>query len=162
MMHHDLKTLLLLARCGEPSAHMDRCSFCAEQYDLARDFLASAAEMMQDDPETGDPRFMGYAQEQYRLAAQTAGSLIPQYRLRRTWYLNNNAVILRVIEDTQRQQLTGFFIAAESEDQKMHIRFDGIDREFIPDINGVFEIGLSSIDIEPMSVTLHPAKDTGS
>ncbi len=162
MMHHDLKTLLHLARCGEPSVHMGACSFCREQYDLARDFLASAAEMMPADLDTSGSRRAAYSQVPYRLAAQTSTSMIPQYRLRRTWYLNNNAVILRVIEDTQRQILTGFFIAAQSEDQKLRIRFDGIDREFIPDTNGVFEIGLSSIDIEPMNVTLHPAKEIGS
>ncbi len=153
MEHHDLKTLLSLARRGEPSAHMHACSFCREQFALAMDFLSSAGEMMQESdavPSEGS----GYRQTAYRLAAQSSAAAVPQYRLRRTWYLNNNAAILRVIEDTLEQQLTGFFIAERSEDQHIRIRFDGIDREFVPDSNGVFEIGTSSIDIEPMKVIL--------
>ncbi len=150
MEHHDLKTLLSIARRGQPSAHMDACSFCREQYELALDFLSSAGEVM----ETPGIEDAGHRSVPYRLAAQTTASALPQYRLRRTWYLNNNAAILRVIEDTLEQQLTGFFIAERSEDQKIRIRFDGIDREFVPDSNGVFEIGTSSIDIEPMKVIL--------
>ncbi|MBE0643239.1 MAG: hypothetical protein IH600_04100 [Bacteroidetes bacterium] len=154
MEHHDLKTLLFFARNGQPSAHLDRCAFCREQFELAVDFLASAPEIFQDgEVEAGTEEF-SYRSTHYRLAAQSTTASAPQYRLRRTWYLNNNAVILRVIEDTQRQQLTGFFIAERSEDQHIRIRFDGIDREFVPDANGVFEIGTSSIDIEPMKVIL--------
>jgi hypothetical protein len=76
------------------------------------------------------------------------------FRLRRTWYLNNNSVVLRVIEDMQRKVLTGFLITEQFKSVQARIRFDGIDKEFIPDLNGVFEIGSANIDIEPMQVTV--------
>jgi hypothetical protein len=153
MEHHDLNTLLFLARRASPSAHMDDCCFCREQYELAIDFLSVAAGTGEDRAESAE---RGYPNPglQYRLAAQTGELMIPQFRLRRTWYLKNNAVILRVIEDTQQQRLTGFFIAEREEDRQLRIRFDGIDGDFMPDSNGVFEIGAASIDIEPMNVTL--------
>lgn len=154
MEHHNLITLLAMARLGRPSPHMETCSFCREQYELALDLL-SATEAMHEGAQHGAEREEHRMRpSSYRLAAQTADTLIPQFRLRRTWYLKNNAVILRVIEDTQRQLLTGFFIAERFEDQRLRIRFDGIERDFTPDNNGVFEIGAASIDIEPMNVTL--------
>ncbi len=154
MAHHDLTALLTLARQEKPSVHMESCSFCMEQYDLAVDFLTAAPEMLQSgerEEATDDVRHKAMP---YRLAAQTANTAIPQYRLRRTWYLDNNAAILRVIEDTVRKSLTGFFIGDHLGAPDIRIRFDGLEQEFVPDINGVFEIGVSEIDIEPMKVTL--------
>ena len=154
MEHHDAQALLTMARRGESSPHLSICSFCREQYEYALELLSTlsatgdAAEAR--DPK-GDPAMRPAA---YRLAAQTAEAAAPLFRLRRTWYLNNNAVILRVIEDTLRQQLTGFLIAEDERDRPQRIRFDGIEREFLPDRNGVFGIGAASIDIEPMTVTL--------
>ncbi|MBR9977906.1 MAG: hypothetical protein KFH87_07440 [Bacteroidetes bacterium] len=123
---------------------------------MALDYLAFEAKMIEED-NTDDSHSCGDSSQQYRLAAETGLGTAPLYRLRRTWYLRNSSIILRVIEDTQKQILTGFFIAERPEDQGMHIRFDGIRGEFIPDSNGVFEIGPASIDIEPMSVTLLPS-----
>lgn len=154
MAHHDLTSLLSMARYGKPSLHMDSCSFCREQYDLALDFLSSTPEMFRSSDDAAEPDERGHRSAPYRLAAQTVNAVVPQYRLRRTWYLNNNAAILRVIEDTQRQSLTGFFIAEHLGDHDVRIRFDGIEQEFVPDVNGVFEIGIAGIDIEPMKVTL--------
>lgn len=154
MDHHDLITLLSMARTGRSSPHIDACAFCREQWDLAVDLLASMAALPEFDANAVDNPDPGVVSPSYRLAAQTMDSLLPQFRLRRTWYLKNNSVILRVIEDTRRQLLTGFFIAEHPEDLRLRIRFDGIEREFRPDDNGVFEIGAASIDIEPMKVSL--------
>lgn len=154
MDHHDLITLLSMARAGRSSPHMAACSFCREQFELAVDLLASTAVTEEFDGSAQEKLDPGSLPPSYRLAAQTADALQPQFRLRRTWYLKDNSVILRVIEDTRRQLLTGFFIAEHAEDLRLRIRFDGIEREFHPDDNGVFEIGSASIDIEPMKVFL--------
>jgi hypothetical protein len=133
---------------------METCSFCRDQYDLALDFLSSDMETLHSINEAMEAGLREPRQAPYRLAAQTAGPAVPLYRLRRTWYLEDNTVILRVIEDTQRHSLTGFFIGNHADDQDIRIIFDGIEKEFIPDGNGVFEIGIATIDIEPMKVTL--------
>lgn len=156
MEHLDLETVLSLALRGERSAHFDVCCFCREQYALALDYLAFEAKMVADE-NADDLQPYGDSNQQYRLAAETGLDTTPLFRLRRTWYLRNSSIILRVIEDTQKQILIGFFIAERPEEQGMRIRFDGIREEFIPDSNGVFEIGIASIDIEPMSVTLLPS-----
>ncbi len=153
MKHLDMKSILTLAMRGETASHLDVCSFCREQYQLAVDFLSFSPDAVQREEET-ESAGAKLAPAAWRLAAQSAETAEPIFRLRRTWYFNSDGSILRVIEDTQRQMLTGFFISEQRPSEELRIRFDGIDREFVPDPNGVFEIGAASINIEPMQVTV--------
>ncbi|MDX9758460.1 MAG: hypothetical protein RBU27_04785 [Bacteroidota bacterium] len=143
-----------MARAGRSSPHLETCAFCREQFELAVDLLAAMATTPEIDANATENLDSGVLPPSYRLAAQTTDAQLPQFRLRRTWYLKNNSVILRVIEDTRRQLLTGFFIAEHAEDLQLRVRFDGIEQDFRPDDHGVFEIGAASIDIEPMKVFL--------
>ncbi|MCB2206130.1 hypothetical protein KQI65_15415 [bacterium] len=155
MKHLDMKDILTLARRGERTSHLDACSFCREHYQMAVDYLAFSPDMVRgEDQSINDTGHQSmYGAQTYRLAAQTVETASPMFRLRRTWYFDNNARILRVIEDIPRGILTGFFIG-EREDRALGIRFDGLDEEYHPDQNGVFEIGSANINIEPMKVTL--------
>lgn len=147
----------MLACRGERPVHVAECAFCREQLDLAKDYLAFsekiAQQRMSEMASSDEPQeFVSSAN--YRLAAQTLDIGPVMFRLRRTWYLNNNSVVLRVIEDMQRKVLTGFLISEHEKSAHTRVRFDGIDKEYTPDLNGVFEIGSASIEIEPMNVTL--------
>ena len=156
MTHLDMSELLAAARSGTWTQHLDDCSFCREQYQLAVEFLAFSPDTVQQEDERGQGA-AGQAlpgRKGYRLAAQTAQAVSPMFRLRRTWYLDNNARILRVIEDLEEETLTGFFISEHGGKEHVHIRFDGIEQDFSPDHNGVFSIGPASIDIEPMQVSI--------
>ena len=129
MKHLDMKDLLSLARKGEESSHLDACSFCREQYQFAVEFLTFSPDTVRDE-EDGTRRQhepQAYVSQTYRLAAQTAQPVTPMFRLRRTWYFDNNSVILRVIEDIQRERLKGFFIAESGSREGLSIKFDGID-----------------------------------
>lgn len=151
MEHLTIQQLLTHARRGETPAHTAACAFCREQLALAQEYLAIATVDEITSVRGGDD----FQQDAgYRLAAQTLDFGPVMFRLRRTWYIDNNSVILRVIEDMQRKVLTGFFISENLRAVQTRIRFDGIDREFMPDLNGVFEIGSANIDIEPMNVTV--------
>ncbi|MDT8324333.1 MAG: hypothetical protein RRA94_09485 [Bacteroidota bacterium] len=155
MKHLGMKDLLSLARKGEQSTHLDACSFCREQYQLAVEFLAFSPDTVRREEDSIQQAEgpSAFRQSQYRLAAQTTQSVTPMFRLRRTWYFDNNSMILRVIEDLQRGILTGFFIT-ERNREELRIKFDGLDEVFQPDRNGVFEIGSATINIEPMKVIL--------
>ena len=153
MKHLDMKALLAFAMREEIPSHLAECSFCSEQYQLAVDFLSfSPDEVPESDTDAAGTA--GLSPPAYRLAAQVAAPTSPLFRLRRTWYLDKYGSILRVIEDTRRQVLTGFFISDRKDTERLRIRFDGIDAEFQPDANGVFEIGAAGINIEPMQVTV--------
>ncbi|PLX32016.1 MAG: hypothetical protein C0600_04025 [Ignavibacteria bacterium] len=155
MNHLDMKELLTLARRGAQSEHLESCSFCSEQYQLAVEYLQFTPDMVhKEDSPGGEPDIQEYGRSTYRLAAQSAPNASPVFRLRRTWYFENNSTILRVIEDVQRSLLTGFYISEREGKDAPRIRFDGIEKEFTPDINGVFDIGDAAINIEPMTVTL--------
>lgn len=151
MEHYSNHQILMFASRGESPAHVNECAFCREQLILANEYLVfeSEQEVEIDDPEDDYSPYLSY-----RLAAQTSETGQAMFRLRRTWYLENNSVVLRVIEDLQRKVLTGFMISERPRIAHAQIRFDGIDRVFVPDLNGVFEIGSASIDIEPMIVTV--------
>ncbi len=151
MEHLTIPQLLLLVRRGENPAHANECAFCREQLALARDYLSFVSD---DDMTANEIPNEVLPHLAYRLAAQTVDLGPVMFRLRRTWYLEDNSIVLRVIEDIQRKVLTGFFISEQVRSARALIRFDGIDRDFIPDLNGVFEIGSASIDIEPMNVTV--------
>ena len=151
MKHLEMKSILALAMRGESASHLDVCSFCREQYQLAVEFLSFSPDAIRQEEETGIA-ITQLAPASWRLAAQSNDISAPLFRLRRTWYFNTDGSILRVIEDTQRQILTGFFISERRPSKDLRIRFDGIDSDFIPDINGVFEIGAATINIEPMQV----------
>jgi len=155
MKHLEMKDLLDMARKGQRSSHLDACFFCREQYQLAVEFLTFSPETVDgEDASFGaEEAAVGYRRSEYRLAAQSAEAVTPMFRLRRTWYFENNSMILRVIEDLHRGVLTGFFIAERSREQ-LRIKFDGLEEAYQPDQNGVFEIGAASINIEPMKVTL--------
>jgi hypothetical protein len=156
MKHPDMKELLTLARRGERIPHLEACSFCMEQYQLAVEFLQFSPDTVHEErgwiQEEGAT--LPYERRAYRLAAQSTDTMPPMFRLRRTWYFDNNSKILRVIEDIQRGVLTGFFITEREAKGDIRLRFDGIDKDFLPDHNGVFEIGSANINIEPMQVTL--------
>jgi hypothetical protein len=157
MAHLTIQQLLMLACRGERPAHVDECAFCREQLDLAADYLAFTEKIARQymiEMAASDEDLEHVESVNYRLAAQTLDLGPVMFRLRRTWYLNNNSVVLRVIEDIQRKVLTGFLISEQLRSVQARIRFDGIDRDFIPDLNGVFEIGSANIDIEPMNVTV--------
>lgn len=153
MKHLDMKTILALAMRGETASHLDVCSFCSEQYQLAVDFLAFSPDDVHREEKTYEEAAVTIPPS-WRLAAQHAQPASPLFRLRRTWYFNTDGSILRVIEDTQKQVLTGFFISERRPEGMPRIRFDGISEDFRPDTNGVFEIGAASINIEPMQVTI--------
>jgi hypothetical protein len=157
MEHLSIQQLLMLACRGESPAHVAECAFCREQLDLAADYLAFSEKIAlqrMSEMAVSDEVTESVESVNYRLAAQTFDLGPVMFRLRRTWYLNNNSVVLRVIEDMQRKVLTGFLITEQFKSVQARIRFDGIDKEFIPDLNGVFEIGSANIDIEPMQVTV--------
>lgn len=155
MKHLDMKELLTLARRGGHSDHLDTCVFCSEQHQLAVEFVQFAPDRVHGEGTDHDSIASGEnGRQRYRLAAQSAPMDTPIFRLRRTWYFENNATILRVIEDVPRKMLTGFIISERGAQDIPKIRFDGIDREFLPDVNGVFDIGDAGINIEPMTVTL--------
>jgi len=147
MKHYTTTQLLALVLKGETSEHLDVCAWCTEQYEFGRQYL----EYDVDEQGYGPPCRQ---RSEYRLAAQSSESAQPMFRLRRTWYLGANAAILRVLEDTQRKRLTGFFISEQPPRPGTRIRFDGIDQDFTPDSNGTFEIGAAGIDIEPMNVII--------
>lgn len=154
MEHHDITALMSMARLRAPSAHLDYCAFCREQYGYALELLDVLDGSDQEAFDRAGIEEVGLRVASYKLAAQTGESAAPLFRLRRTWYLQNNAVILRVIEDTVRQRLTGYLISEPDPERNLRVRFDGLKAEFEPDQNGVFDIGAASIDIEPMNVTL--------
>jgi hypothetical protein len=152
MNHLDMKELLALASKGERSDHLDDCSFCSEQYQRVVDSIESSPDTVLG--EEGMEAFETIRDQKRSGNRQPTQPVTPVFRLRRTWYFENNSMILRVIEDIQREVLTGFFISERGLKDLPRIHFDGIDREFTLDTNGVFEIGAASINIEPMNVTL--------
>ncbi len=140
--HISLERLVTLALRGETDPHLSKCSFCREQ--LA--FLRDLEDEVQEDGQFEAPGV-------FRLAAAThtdSGSL----DLRRTWYLEDDQALVRVFEDRMRHLLIGSLLVDPKLYGVVRLRFSGLDREFIPDKDGRFDIGPSGIDIEPMAVTL--------
>lgn len=147
MKHLTTQEILHAARMQSRLPHMDECAFCSEHYSLAIGFL-------QFDPPAharGDDLQNGILE--YRLAAQTDEVGTQLFRLRRTWYLDQDASIIRVVEDIQRKTLTGFLIT-EEHPSTILVRFEEMGKEFSPDDQGMFEIGPSQTQVETMHVLL--------
>ncbi|MDT8323372.1 MAG: hypothetical protein RRA94_04600 [Bacteroidota bacterium] len=136
--------LVQLARDGGPHSHCDNCAFCREQLEQLRSMLQASA------PSPG----ANTMPKDFRLAAQSTPPVSEKIRWRQTWYLEDGVVVLRVVEDCRENQLIGYLLCAEDRLAAMRVRFSGIDTSFVPDAEGRFVIGPSSIAIEPMSVQL--------
>jgi hypothetical protein len=143
--HMSEAELVQLARSGGTHPHCDVCAFCREQ-------LAQLRAMRDHVDAAGEAD--GATLMQFRLAAQGAPQVTEDTRWRQTWYLEDGAVVLRVVEDRREQMLTGFLLCAPERLETARVRFSGIAESFRPDSEGRFTIGPSSIDIEPMSVQL--------
>ena len=154
MKHLEMEEVLALARRGERHPHMDECMFCAEEFAMAIELLDFETDMTSATAAGSDRELPVSVVSAYRLAAQSGETGNPMFKLRRTWYFDEDSAILRVIEDTERQTLTGFFISDRKELRSAGIRFEGLEGDFVPDRNGMFRIGPAAIDIEPMKVHL--------
>jgi len=143
--HMSEAELVQLARSGGTHPHCDACAFCREQLLQLRDMLGGTGAAEVD--ESGTPA-------QFRLAAQSFEQVDSDTRWRQTWYLEDGAVVLRVVEDRRESALDGYLLCAPERLQNMQVRFSGIEECFRPDSEGRFRIGPSSIEIEPMSVLL--------
>jgi hypothetical protein len=147
MKHLTTEQILLAARTQHEHQHFRECSFCREHYALAQEFLNF-------DPASVQPEdTMVNGNTGYRLAAQTEENPAQLFRLRRTWYLDRDTSIVRVVEDLQRSILTGFLIS-EDKASTVRVRFEELGKEFIPDEKGMFEIGPSNTQVESMHVHL--------
>jgi len=140
--HLSMEELMLAALTGASPPHAAACAFCSEQLALVRE-LAAFEDGVQE---------TAYERE-YRLAAAT-GTDRSQFTLRRTWYLEGSAGLVRVLEDTEHAQLVGYLVAPDARPASVRIRFSGIENEFIPGGDGSFVIGPATIDIESMDVSI--------
>lgn len=138
--------LVQIARSGEDDQHLHECVFCREQYDALREMLLGA-------PHEGE-RDEGSDEQSFRLAAQSDTETDNEQRWRQTWYLEDGALVIRVIEDTRTQHLTGYCIGDPERYPALRIRFSGLQDVFVPDAQGRFDIGSSSIEIEPMRIEI--------
>jgi hypothetical protein len=138
--------LVQIARSGEDDPHLYECAFCREQYDALREMLLGAPQEQRAGTHPGDSSF--------RLAAQSEADTDEDQRWRQTWYLEDGALVIRVIEETEKQRLTGFCIGDPERYAALRIRFSGLQDVFTPDAQGRFDIGPSSIEIEPMRVDI--------
>ena len=138
--------LVQIARSGEDDPHLHECVFCREQYDALRGMLLGAPHERAAESPGGD--------QSYRLAAQSETDTDEDQRWRQTWYLEDGALVIRVIEDIGEQRLTGFCIGDPGRYGGLRIHFSGLKDVFTPDAQGRFDIGPSSIEIEPMRVEI--------
>ncbi|MBN1446916.1 MAG: hypothetical protein JXA28_03210 [Bacteroidetes bacterium] len=141
--------LIQLARSGEDHPHLAECAFCREQYEALREMLLGAP------AERGES--IPHDDRSFRLAAASEPMTTEVQRWRQTWYLEDGALVLRVLEDRDVQQLIGFCIGDPHRYAHLKIHFSGIARSFTPDAQGRFEIGPSSLEIEPMRVHIEEA-----
>lgn len=137
--------LVQIARDGGNHPHCDDCACCREQ-------LAQIRQMLEDvaPPQSAE----GAQAKPFRLAAQGAAPAVEETRWRQTWYLEDGGVVLRVVENHREDLLVGYLLCDSGRLPGLRVRFSGIDEDFLPDAEGRFVIGPSSIEIEPMSVRL--------
>lgn len=150
--HLDPHTIITLALRGETHEHIAQCAACRTLYAQAlslRDYDAQAYRAETDDDEA-------YAEHtpHYRLAAQDALAADAPVVVRRTWYLDNATVLVRVVDDHETQCLYGHVITDPDRLAGIAIRFSGIDADFQPDATGMFHIGASDLAIETMDAML--------
>jgi len=136
--------LIQLARSGEDHPHLVECAFCREQYEALRTILLGAPVRFDGSQPSKDQPF--------RLAAQTGQTAREAQRWRQTWYLEDGALVIRVLEDVDTDQLVGFCISDPRRYPRLRIRFSDIPDSFSPDAQGRFIIGPATIEIEPMRV----------
>jgi hypothetical protein len=152
MTHLEIHEILELAMRGTHHDHLDECAFCREEYDNAVELMSFEASALSHSGSDADEPVEW--SRQFRLAAQDSDSPATDTHVRRTWYLENGTVVLRVMEDTERGMLYGHLIIDPSRVASISIRFSGIDQEYRPDTSGTFLIGSASIEIEKMDVLL--------
>lgn len=150
--HLDPHTIITLALRGESHEHITQCAACRTLYAQAlslRDFNAQ-----EDLAGTADPDASAVHTPHYRLAAQDALAADAPVVVRRTWYLDNATVLVRVVEDHEAQCLFGHVITDPDRLAGIAIRFSGIDADFHPDETGMFHIGASDLAIETMDALI--------
>lgn len=150
--HLEMHEIFRLAMTGEHHEHLDSCSFCRNEFDDALELLQSEASSASVYQQADQQWSIGH--RQYRLAAQDADLAVADTHVRRTWYLENGSVVLRVMEDPERGILYGHLIVAPERFSTIAIRFSGIEADFHPDQKGIFEIGPAAIEIERMEAVL--------
>lgn len=149
--HLRIPEIIRLAMKGEYHTHFLDCAFCREQYEDAlhlESFLEGVAEIQSADSTAETPP------SSYRLAAQSSDDVSNATYVRRTWYLEDGNVILRVMEDTEKQILYGHLVIDPERLATSVVRFSGIDMDFSPDDRGLFDIGSTSMEIERMEVAV--------
>ncbi len=151
--HLDPHTIITLALRGESHPHLSVCAACRTLHEQACSLCEyqlpddTAVDHEQDVRfEAGTPR--------YRLAAQDRIDAESPVIVRRTWYLANTTVLLRVIEDRDEQCLHGHVITDPDRLARITIRFSGIDADFRPDESGMFRIGAGDLPVESMDAEL--------
>jgi len=143
--HVTMERLIDIIREDRHEPHLDHCACCREEYDLLRAMETRIP---------GESSTAPFHTPPYRLAAQSSAEEdFSGFRARRTWYLEGNKTVLRVLEDESNTRLIGYLLR-EAASAPVFIRFDGIDGRFEPDADGRFEIGPSSLGIETMTPTL--------
>lgn len=152
MKHLEMHEIMKLAMNSGYHEHLDACAFCHEEYCEAIDLLKFESSASLDATDAEARVLNGHFQ--CRLAAQDSEESVAETHVRRTWYLEDGTAILRVMEDQQRGSLYGHLIIDPTRYATVTIRFNGIEGDFHPDPNGLFEIGSSAIEIERMDAIL--------
>jgi hypothetical protein len=152
--HLDPHTIITLALRGESHPHLERCAACRTLHVQARSLAAFDPEAANGDLLPADEGDTFVSPPAYRLAAQDVLADDAPVVVRRTWYLDNATVLVRVIDDHDEQCLYGHVITDPLRLAGIAIRFSGIDADFLPDERGMFRIGASDLAIETMDATL--------
>ncbi len=150
--HLDVAELFRLVRIGAAHPHLSVCSFCREQFEEVRELEEFRPESAE--PALAPPWVSTTARASYRLAAQDQELEKASHHPRRTWYLEDGAVVLRVMEDEQHARIFGHLIISPDRLATVRVRFSGIDKDFTPSADGVFDIGESALGIERMDAHL--------
>ena len=135
-----------LARDGRTHPHCDVCAFCREQLEQLRDLMQGRMQ--------GSAEGEGAVRRSFRLAAQSNVGTFEGIRWRQTWYLEDGALLVRVVEDTAEHLLIGYCLCDPARLPGLRLRFSGIDGIFVPDATGRFILGSAGIDVEPMHVMI--------
>lgn len=159
--HLDPHTIITLALRGESHPHIEHCAACRTLHAQARSLATFDADAASHDADAAGDEHHTVADgdtftaaPRYRLAAQDQHPGDAPVVVRRTWYLDNATVLVRVIDDRDEQCLLGHVITDPDRLAGIAIRFSGIDADFLPDERGMFRIGASDLAIETMDATL--------
>ena len=153
--HLDPHTIITLALRGGSHPHIEHCAACRTLHAQARSLATFDADTATGDAhDTTADSDAFTAAPGYRLAAQDEHPGDAPVVVRRTWYLDNATVLVRVIDDRDEQCLLGHVITDPDRLAGIAIRFSGIDADFLPDERGMFRIGASDLAIETMDATL--------